>query len=1121
MLDQLTHRQAPALSCRGFARLVAGVSTLLFASLGAQAQQTANARAADQFSEQQTADALRALSPRSQAVVEGLSKLSSIPIVDWRLHIGDMVHGESVDLDDSSWQVIQPLHRTNLTDVVWLRTWVEIPKNLHGYDLTGVRTWIDSLGNYSAASLFINGQRVAAGDDLEPVVLFNSAKPGDRALVAARLIASTSKHRDFPGQIRVEAPAKRPNPEDLYTEFVGAAVLLPDIAKDKAAEKALLEKAIGDVDLDALDKNDQQKFDDSLRQAQQDLEAIRPALQEAKFHLTGSTHIDAAWLWPRSETVDVVKRTFGTALQLMDEYPTYTYTQSSALYNQWMAGNNPDMNAEIKRRVQEGRWELVGGMWVEPDLNMPDGESQVRQLLMGQRTFEQLYGVTTRVGWNPDSFGYDWQLPQIYKKSGIDYFVTQKLKANETNPLPFKLFWWESPDGSKVLTYFPHGHHADDVNPVRLSNDLVKARTQAPGMLELWDLYGVGDHGGGPTRAILDQGLHWMQPDKMVPVMRFGTAQSYFTSIEKRISPQSPTWNYAAMADGAGALPAPPAGEISIPTWKDELYFEHHRGTYTTQAGHKRNLRDSEEWMLNAEKYSSLAWLDGLSYPATELNDAWKKVLFNHFHDLAAGSGIGVIYQDAQHDYDEVRWATDEASAKALHAIAANVDTRAAGTVPVMVFNPLGWPRSGLVEVNVQMPAATADGVSVLDGKQHVLPSKILSSDARTNIYHLSVEVADVPSLGYEVLHVVPGKRAFASDLKVSGMTLENARLRVTVDAYTGCITSLYNKEDNFETLAPGACGNQLQLFKDTPRNDDAWNIDPGTLDHMTALMQADSVQLLEKGPMGGMIRVSRTWQSSKFVQDIVLDAGSDQVNVVNDIDWHETHILLKVAFPLAASSKLATYEIPYGTINRPTTRDNSWEEAKFEVPALRWADLGNGTNGFAVINDSKYGYDDKDNVLRLTLLRSPVYPDPNADRGHHHFSYALYPHAGDWKTALTVRHGYEYNYKLNAIQVEPHTGKLPLEHSFVALNDKNVVLTAVKKAEDANGLILRFYEWAGMEGNVNIHLPPGAEFATLTNLMEKPEGTQIPITGASEITIQVHPYAIMSVRIDYPHHPM
>jgi alpha-mannosidase len=213
-------------------------------------------------------------------------------------------------------------------------------------------------------------------------------------------------------------------------------------------------------------------------------------------------------------------------------------------------------------------------------------------------------------------------------------------------------------------------------------------------------------------------------------------------------------------------------------------------------------------------------------------------------------------------------------------------------------------------------------------------------------------------------------------------------------------------------------------------------------------LMQADSVQLLEKGPMGGMIRVSRTWQSSKFVQDIVLDAGSDQVNVVNDIDWHETHILLKLAFPLAASSKLATYEIPYGTINRPTTRDNSWEEAKFEVPALRWADLGNGTNGFAVINDSKYGYDDKDNVLRLKLLRSPVYPDPNADRGHHHFSYALYPHAGDWRTALTVRHGYEYNYKLNAIQVEPHTGKLPLEHSFIALNDKNVILTAVKKAE-------------------------------------------------------------------------
>ncbi|MEO6966058.1 MAG: glycoside hydrolase family 38 C-terminal domain-containing protein, partial [Acidobacteriaceae bacterium] len=682
----------------------------------------------------------------------------------------------------------------------------------------------------------------------------------------------------------------------------------------------------------------------------------------------------------------------------------------------------------------------------------------------------------------------------------------------------FKLFWWESPDGSKVLSYFPHSYGNDNLDPIRLSNDLVKARTYSPGMLEMMDLYGIGDHGGGPTRAVLDQGEHWMEPNKIIPNMKFGTAQSYFTSVEKRVNSDSPTWNYQAMVKGAGALPAPPPGEITIPTWKDELYFEHHRGTYTTQTKQKWNIRHSEEWMLNAEKYSSLAWLDGQSYPRTELNEAWKKVLFNEFHDLAAGSGIAVIYKDAQRDFDQVRWATSQVSTNALGTVEARINTSAAGAVPVVVFNPLGWQRSGLVTIDVQMPTTTPNGVSVLDVKGRVLPSEVVSSTGQTNSYHLLVKTDEIPSIGYEVLHVVPGKRPFASDLKVNGLTLENASLKVAVDPSTGCITSLYNKKDHFEALAPGACGDQLQTFKDTPIADDAWNIDPGTLDHVNPMTEVDSVKLVENDPFRAVIRVTRHWQHSKFVQDIQLYTGSDQVNIVNDIDWHETHVLLKAAFPLAATSKMATYEIPYGTIERPTTRTNSWDDAKFEVSALRWADMGDGTHGLSLINESKYGYDGKENVLRLTLLRSPVYPDPNADRGHQHFSFALYPHAGDWKQALTVRHGFDYNYKLQARQVEAHTGTLPLEHSFIAINDPNVVLTAVKKAEDANGLILHFYEWAGKDSEVGIQVPPGATSATLTNLMEKPEGNPIPVTGTDQITVPIHPYDIMAVRIDYPH---
>jgi alpha-mannosidase len=414
------------------------------------------------------------------------------------------------------------------------------------------------------------------------------------------------------------------------------------------------------------------------------------------------------------------------------------------------------------------------------------------------------------------------------------------------------------------------------------------------------------------------------------------------------------------------------------------------------------------------------------------------------------------------------------------------------------------------------MPAQARNGVTVLDKGNRVVPSQVLESDAATGSYRLLIEARDVPSLGYTVLHVAPGARPFASDLKAEGLTLENSVLKVSVDGQTGCITSLYDKKANFETLAAGSCGNQLQTFTDLPKQYDAWNIDPGTLDHVTSIDKADSVELVAKGPLRAAIRVTRSWQSSKFVQEITLDAGADQVEVVNDIDWHETHVLLKAAFPLAAASSKATYEIPYGSIRRPTTRNNSWEQAQFEVPALRWADLGDGQHGFSLLNNSKYGYDGKDNVLRISLLRSPAWPDPDADRGHNHFTYALYPHAGDWKQALTVRRGYEYNYVLQASQAQSHPGSFPADHSYVTVKPENVVLTALKKAEDADGLIFRVYEWAGETSEVQIHVPGGATGATLTNLMEKPEGAALAITDDT-VRVPIHPYEILTVRVEYP----
>jgi alpha-mannosidase len=1120
-------------------------------------------------SEMERAAAL--LPAQSRAVVERLTNLAQLPPGAWKMHVGDVTHGERVNLDESGWQVMAP-GTDAPTSAVWFRQTIQVPETLHGYDLTGARIWFQFHADANgpmAEVLYFNGRRVDMGEsDLEPIVLFDDARPGDKAVIATRFFETVNAKHFRGATLRVDFPENRPNPEDLAQEFLSAALLLPSLAPGDSAKLDTLNSAIGAVDVAALDAAEissgesraqaQARFDASLKAAQGQLEALRPLLQAAAFHLTGNSHIDAAWLWPWTEAVDVVHRTFGTSLQLMNEYSAYTYTQSAAAYNEWMADKYPNLNAQIKKRIQEGRWEIVGGMWVEPDLNMPDGESLVRQLLVGKRWYKQAYGVDVRIGWNPDSFGYTWQLPQIYKKSGIDYFVTQKMTWNDTNQLPFKLFWWQSPDGSKVLTYFPHDYANDTLGPVRLSGDLAAARERAPGMTEMMDLYGVGDHGGGPTRVMLDQGFHWAGPGAtavaadggalVTPEFQFGTAQSYFSTIEKQIAPESPVWNYQSIAKGY-APPAAVPGEVAIPTWDTEMYLEFHRGVYTTQANHKKNMRDSEEEVLNAEKFSSLAWLFGAKYPADELTEDWKKVLFNQFHDLAAGSGIADIYKDAQKDYDWVRMSTNEISAGAIkelvRTINTNGDVRAIGKIPVVVFNPLGWARKG--DITVTAPGLTGATDHYIwqygenTGGGPTLIAEVVGKDPASGFLTLRLSDISVPAFGYRVLWLVDAKFSGLTtnpddEQSAESLRLENNLIRVVVDRKTGCITSIFDKKANFETLASGSCGNQLQFFKDTPKDYDAWNIDPGTLDVPPMTIEtAESVEVVAKheyGPTFGKetvddaIRVTGHWQNSRFVQTIRLaNYDSDIVDIDNDIDWHEKHILLKAAFPLAVTSDFATYEIPYGAIERPTTRNNSWEKAQFEVPAMRWADLsGKGldgkVHGLSLLNQDKYGYDAVGNVLRLTLLRSPTWPDPDADQGHHHFHYAIYPHAGTWKDALTMRHGWEYDYPLQALVTTAHPGSLPAEHSFASVEPDNVVLTAVKKAEDANALIFRVYEWAGKETTAEFHVPRGATSTTVTNLMEEPEGSPLAVTSENAgdvVKVPIHPYEILTIRVDYP----
>lgn len=1080
-------------------------------------------------------------SAQGQAVVQRLSSFASLDASEWQYHEGPVEHGESPSLDTSSWKTVH-LPFTAPKEEIWLRRWIEVPKILNGYDLTGSRITLKvDVGGYGPGRgylyeiIYYNGKRDTEGTYIGPRTLIDNAKPGDKVLIAIKMPPSTEiKH--FEGTYaNVTFVPTRPDPTVLATELASAAQLLPTLIQDPAqlaAQEKLLDDAAAAVNLSALDHHDQAAFDASMTKAHNALEPLRPLLKQFLIQLTGDAHIDAAWLWTASEGVDQVHFTFARAIEMMHEYPQYVFSQSSAQYYEWIEQKFPALFTEIQKRVKEGRWEPVGGMWIEPDLNMTDGESQVRQLLLGKSYFRKKFNYDVKIGWNVDSFGYDWQLPQIYKKSGIDYFVTQKLRYNDTNQLPLKLFWWQSPDGSRVLSYFPHDI-VKDTEAGEMAQDVSVAVHLNLGQKELMHVFGpsLGRLNVYDARAALDNGITWADPKRIYPRVEFRTSQAFFDDMTARVSNAGmPVWNYKTLAAGNTQLPQSTADKISLPVWNDEIYLEHHRGTYTTHSDQKAHMRRSDQWLLDAEKYSSLAWLSGLSYPGDSFTQAWKKKAFNEFHDVASGTAIAGAYKDAEHDYDEAHRIADEASSNALHELQRHINTAAQPGVPIIVWNSLSWDRSDTVTATVQMPHATPNGIAILDANNQPVLMQVLSQDKTTNTYQVLLKPKSVPAIGYTVLHAVPGSRSIASDLSTHGTTLENNLVRVTLDPKTGCITSLYRKDAKFESIAPGECGNKLETFVDTGRSlteanldsirvEDAWNIDKEYGKQETDITQLANIETIEHGPLRDVIRITRHWSQSTFVQDITLYANTPHVDVVNDIDWHETHVLLKASFPLTATSSTATYEIPYGSIERPTTRDNAIDAARFEVSAQRWADLGDAQHGFSLINDSKYGYDALGNTLRLSLLRSPLYPDPTADRGSQHFSYSLYPHAASWKQADTVLHGYEFNYPMQAVQVESHTGALPANHTLVRSNQHNIVVTAIKKSEDDDSLTLRFYEWAGEKTRAKITVPAGATQAVETNLMEQPinnSSAQVELHG-NEVEFNTDPYSINTVRLVYP----
>lgn len=815
--------------------------------------------------------------------------------------------------------------------------------------------------------------------------------------------------------------------------------------------------------------------------------------QEDACFLVGHAHIDAAWLWNKAFTEDsICTGTFKNVLDMMDKYPGMYFTQSSAQYYEWMEEKYPEIFNRISQKIKEGRWEVIGGMWIEPDCNLPCGESFVRQLVYGKRYFLNKFGINVDIGWNPDSFGYNWNLPQIYKKCGIDHFITAKLNWNDMNKFPYNVFWWEAPDGTRILGCQTVASYSEEVFGDKIKEQLDLLKQKNSGLNTLLCLFGKGDNGGGPNEDMLVRSQELIQLKKP-PQVLYSTAKQYFNKIKE-------------------------SGR-QFPVVNDELYLEFHRGTYTTQARNKRNNKKSECLLMNTEKFSSIAEKYDFQYPAENLSKAWKTALLNQFHDILPGSSIPEVYEDSNKDYNEINTLCNESLYGALRSISSAIDTTGEG-VSVVVFNPLSWERSGAAVVNCKALGIEGDIIIVDDSGKEV-PSQVVIGTEGTEKSVIFV-AEKVPSMGYKVFRANISKLipAYITDVKTDGVNLENKYFKVKIDPLSGYLSSIYDVVNGKEVLnTTKESGNALHSFNDIPDYWCAWELGEVVKQNKYSIIGGKcTVEVIENGPVRARVKITRKSGKSTIEQNIVLYSGMNEVDFNMSIAWTGKDKLLKVSFPLSITSNSTTYEIPYGHIlrkNSDAPDASPADKAKWEASAQQWIDCADmkGEYGISLINDSKYGFDVRNGMMRMTVLKSSEYPDPSivgagivkyaalplkyTDICKHELAYAIYPHAGDWKNAGTVRKAYEFNYPLLAQVESAHPGKLSRSMSFVKVNPQNVILAVMKKAEDSSDTILRLYETAGNDSEAEIIFSNKVAGCFETDMLEK-EIKNIPVNGNS-----------------------
>lgn len=818
---------------------------------------------------------------------------------------------------------------------------------------------------------------------------------------------------------------------------------------------------------------------------------------EVTVHSIGHTHIDVAWKWPLRQTREKVLRSFATVLYQMERYPEYKFMSSQPQLYQFVKEESPELYEKIKEKIAEGRWETEGAMWVEADCNLSSGESLVRQILYGKKFFRKEFGTgENKVLWLPDVFGYSAAMPQILKKSGIDYFMTTKIGWNEYNKIPNDTMYWKGIDGTEILTYFitTKDYITDPELYTRSTSETTyNGRQNANQVMGTWQRYqnkdinnevltcfGYGDGGGGPTIQMQEENRRLAYGLDGCPKTEVTFVRDFFEGLEKRLEGKK------------------------VPKWCGELYLEFHRGTYTSMARNKRGNRISE--FLNHDAESLQVFLNqeqpGTGYDREHLRRVWELTLLNQFHDILPGSSIRDVYEDSEEQYNEILELDLDMTSDALITLSEQNERKGAELNTrgeyITLFNTTPFGRADVME--------SEGAVRIYDGDKE-LPVQ-WTEDGMT-IW----KAEEVPAYGYRVFTAVPAEESRTQTGTIS-VDLKNNRIRTPY--YEICLnnamefTSLYDKKADRELMKEGQTGNSLLAYEDRPKEYDAWNIDPYYVEKCYPVTEVLHAEVKESGPVRTVLAVGKKFHHSVIEQEIVLYEESPRIDFHTCIDWKESQILLKAAFPLDLVTDKAVYEIQYGNVERPTHANTSWDQAKFEVCTHKWADVAEAGYGVAFLNDCKYGLDIKGTTVGLTLLKSGIFPNPEADREEHEFTYSLFPHQGDFREGRVVREAYLLNNSMYQI-----SGRMPVKEqkkAYIAVSEENVVLETVKPAEESEDIILRFYEAHGQRTKAEVCVADGLWQVYETDLMEE---HPVPVREkTNKFSFVIKPYEIKTFRL-------